>query len=69
MDTAGQEKYFAVTQMFYKRACGVLLVFDITSRESFEKMQDFWIKETVQNTGGDVIILIVGNKLDLEEKR
>jgi len=63
-DTAGQERYKAVTSSFYKSSVGALVVFDITKLSSFEKV-DTWIKELKEVAGNEVVILLVGNKVDL----
>jgi small GTP-binding protein len=66
-DTAGQEKYRGINRMYYRGASGAIFVFDITSNESFLKLES-WLKEFKQEVADGEIIL-VGNKLDLEEKR
>ena len=64
-DTAGQEKYRAMTKIFTKNAKIVIFVYAINNKTSFEEMKAFWIK-TIQETLGDEPILgIVGNKSDL----
>lgn len=63
-DTAGQEKFRNLTQQYYKNADGILLVFDVLSRESFEKVGD-WMKQIQSNTTPDSIpVLLLGNKSD-----
>jgi GTPase SAR1 family protein len=52
--------------MYYKNAIGACVVFDVTSRESFEKCQQ-WVKELNEKAGADIRIVIVGNKIDLDE--
>ena len=64
-DTAGQERYHSLAQMYYKNAIGACVVFDVTSRESFEKCQQ-WVKELNEKAAADLRILIVGNKIDLD---
>ena len=65
-DTAGQERYRSLAQMYYKNAIGACVVFDVTSRDSFEKCQQ-WVKELNEKAGADIRIVIVGNKIDLED--
>ena len=48
-DTAGQEKYRALTRVFYKNADVCILVYDITRKSSFEELKNFWIKEIKEN--------------------
>lgn len=67
-DTAGQEIYRSLSPMYIKNAHGVILVFDITNRDSFEEIP-YWI-----NTCNNVLtekadFILVGNKLDLENQR
>jgi len=67
-DTAGQERYRALAPMYYKGAKAALVVYDITSHDTFKKAKD-WVHELHQNAGPQIIIGFVGNKLDLQEKR
>ena len=68
-DTAGQEKFQNIAKQYYKGANGVLLIYDIGSRKSFERI-DFWLKELKENNRIDeLFICLVGNKVDLEDKR
>jgi small GTP-binding protein len=63
-DTAGQEKYRSLTKMFYKDASIVILVFDITRKDTFEEIRDFWLKQVKENSNEDIVISLVGNKED-----
>jgi len=68
-DTAGQERFRNITQQYYKGADGILLVYDITERNSFEKVRE-WMKQIQQNTNKEKIgIILVGNKCDLDERQ
>ena len=69
-DTAGQEIFHSLTKNFYRKADGIIIVFDITNKESFEKIHD-WIKSVHDNIDSyrEIHIIIVGNKTDLEESR
>ena len=68
-DTAGQERYRSLTSFFYRGASGCLCVFDITDRDSF-KMIPTWIKLFKEgNEGHKYIIIIVGNKCDVDEDK
>jgi len=66
-DTAGQERFHSITKNIYRNANGVLFVYDITNRESFNNIKN-WIRD-LQNVGNDVKAAILGNKLDLESNR
>ncbi|KAK6462807.1 ras family-domain-containing protein [Scheffersomyces coipomensis] len=67
-DTAGQERYKSLAPMYYRNANAALCVYDITSRSSFNKAQE-WIKELKRQATEGIVIALVGNKLDLEENR
>ena len=66
-DTAGQERYHSLTPMYYRGAKIGLVVFDITKPSSYEKMKQ-WCEEVTQ-ASKNIMITVVGNKLDLDEKR
>lgn len=65
-DTAGQERYRAITNTYYRQAIGVLLVYDISKRTSFESL-DKWLQEVRDHADEKVEIILVGNKSDLEK--
>ena len=67
-DTAGQEKFRNINTSYYKGANGILVVYDITNKESFEGLTS-WLIEIEKNSSKDVYKLLIGNKNDLEEKR
>ncbi|MCQ2815743.1 MAG: Rab family GTPase [archaeon] len=67
-DTAGQEQFQAITRSYYKGAVGALVVYDITRKDSFEHISN-WLREIKQHGSQDVVILLIGNKCDLEDKR
>ena len=64
-DTAGQEKYRALTKFFYKDAVVVILVYDITRVDSFENMKNYWYKQLQENCDKSIVIGVAGNKSDL----
>lgn len=66
-DTAGQERYRAITSAHYRRAVGALLVYDITKQSTFQNCLK-WMEELRQNAEPDIVIVLVGNKVDLAEK-
>ncbi len=66
-DTAGQEKYRAVNKMFYQDANVVILVLDITRRDTFEAIKSYWYTEIRDNAPKNVIFAIAANKCDLYE--
>ena len=67
-DTAGQEKYRTMTVQFYRNVSGVILVYDISKRETFDALQ-IWINDLKAKVGSDVmgLTMIVGNKIDKRE--
>ena len=67
-DTAGQERYKSITSVYYKGAKGAFIVYDITSRKSFDNV-DKWIEEIKEKTSKDIKLLVIGNKIDLNEQR
>ena len=69
-DTAGQEIFHSLTKNFYRKADGIIIVFDVTNRESFDKVHD-WVKSVYDNTDTyrEIQIILVGNKIDLELNR
>ena len=67
-DTAGQERFKNITASYYRGGNGVLLIYDITDRESFESL-NFWLIEIEKNANKNVKILLMGNNCDLEDKR
>ncbi|XP_057807713.1 ras-related protein RGP1-like [Salvia miltiorrhiza] len=67
-DTAGQERYRAVTSAYYRGAVGAMLVYDITNRQSFDHMAR-WLEELRGHADKNIVIMLVGNKSDLETDR
>ena len=66
-DTAGQERYSSVSKSFYRGSTGVVVVYDISSRKSFQNL-DRWVKEITNNKDYENLqMVIIGNKKDLEE--
>nr|XP_039323665.1 ras-related protein Rab-44 [Saimiri boliviensis boliviensis] len=67
-DTAGQERYHSMTRQLLRKADGVVLMYDVTSQESFAHVR-YWL-DCLQDAGADgVTILLLGNKMDCEEER
>ena len=70
-DTSGQERYQSLTKAFYKGASCCLVLYDITSSKTFSKVE-FWAKafqENISSNDSNALFVIVGNKIDLEDKR
>mmetsp|Transcript_9313 Transcript_9313/g.25637 ORF Transcript_9313/g.25637 Transcript_9313/m.25637 type:complete len:218 (-) Transcript_9313:14-667(-) len=67
-DTAGQESFRSITRSYYRGAAGALLVYDITRRETFQHLSR-WLDEARQNGNSDMVIMLIGNKCDMEDRR
>eukprot|EP00758_Cryptobia_borreli_P008459 Tbor_TRINITY_DN5390_c1_g2::TRINITY_DN5390_c1_g2_i1::g.5140::m.5140/K07877/RAB2A; Ras-related protein Rab-2A len=67
-DTAGQESFRSITRSYYRGACGAMLVYDVTRRETFAHLQS-WLEDTRANSNTAITIMLIGNKCDLETKR
>ncbi|XP_053985202.1 ras-related protein Rab-43 [Hylaeus volcanicus] len=67
-DTAGQERFRTITQSYYRSANGVIVVYDITKRSTFLSLQH-WVEEVRRYTSSHVLLVLVGNKCDLESLR
>jgi len=68
-DTAGQERFRTLTPSYYRGAQGAILVYDVTSRESFTKVEDWLTELETYSTNHDCIKMLVGNKCDMEAER
>ena len=67
-DTAGQERFRNVTKSYFQSSQGLLVVYDITDKESFEKI-NFWMENIKKNAPENVKLILVGNKCDLANER
>ena len=68
-DTAGQEKYRTLTKSYFKGAAGIILVYDVCDKASFENI-DYWIQMIRKNADDEhVELLLLGNKIDLINER
>ena len=67
-DTAGQENFRSITRAYFKKCVCAMIVYDITSKESFEHIQN-WIDDVHEQSPKTVLIVLIGNKIDLEERR
>ena len=66
-DTAGQEKYRSINKIFYQDTSIAILVFDITRKDTFEALKNYWYLELRDNSPKDIVIAIAANKCDLYE--
>ncbi|XP_051527797.1 ras-related protein Rab-25-like [Myxocyprinus asiaticus] len=67
-DTAGLERYRAITSAYYRGAVGALLVYDITKQLTYENVER-WLKELYDHADPHIVVMLVGNKSDLETLR
>jgi Ras-related protein Rab-1A len=67
-DTAGQERFRTLTASYYRGAHGIIVVFDVTERETFENVRQ-WMQEIERFASDNVCRVLVGNKCDLEDRR
>ncbi|KAK8638946.1 hypothetical protein V6N13_137354 [Hibiscus sabdariffa] len=69
-DTAGQERFRTLTGSYYRGAQGIILVYDVTRRETFTNLSDVWAKEVeLYSTNQDCIKILVGNIVDRDSER
>jgi len=67
-DTTGQERFRSITRSYYRKAACVLLVYDITRRETFDHLAT-WLEDARQHASSDMIIMLIGNKSDFAGNR
>ena len=67
-DTAGQERFRTITSSYYRGAQGIIIVYDITDKKSFDNVRQ-WLFEIDRYAGENICILLVGNKSELSNKR
>jgi Ras-related protein Rab-11A len=67
-DTAGQERYRSITSAYYRGAHGALVVYDITSKKTFDSVEK-WVNDLKTNGEPKMVIMVIGNKADKEEER
>ncbi|KAK2859007.1 hypothetical protein Q5P01_003627 [Channa striata] len=67
-DTAGQERYRSITKQFFRKADGVVVMYDVTEQESFQAVRP-WLINVQEAAGEGIAILLLGNKMDMEEDR
>jgi small GTP-binding protein len=66
-DTAGQERFKTITASYYKGAHGVIFVFDLSNRKSFENVQE-WASDVISSQNSTAVRALVGNKADLNAR-
>ena len=67
-DTCGQERFRSITRQYFKNSNGVLLVFDLTNKETIKKL-NVWLKDVTENINDDsCVIFLIGNKMDVKTR-
>ncbi|KAL3021868.1 hypothetical protein AAZX31_05G216300 [Glycine max] len=67
-DTAGQERYHSLAPMYYRGAAAAIVVYDITSMDSFVRAKK-WVREVQRQANSSLTMFLVANKADLEDER
>eukprot|EP00752_Nemacystus_decipiens_P001864 g1796.t1 len=67
-DTAGQERFRTITTSYFRGAQGILLVYDVTDKKSFNSIRN-WVAQIQQHADVAVNKILIGNKCDMEEDR
>ena len=67
-DSAGQEEFKAITRSYYRSSAAALVVFDLTRKDTFRNVAR-WVEDVKNNSNKDVIMVLVGNKCDLQQER
>ena len=66
-DTAGQDRFRAITKNYYKGANGIILIYDVTDVQTFQNVKN-WINQIKEEANPDVLVYLVGNKIDVQEE-
>jgi len=66
-DTAGQERFRTITSAYYRGADGIIVVYDVTHKESFEHVRE-WLQEVEKYANDSTVKLLVGNKSDRQDR-
>ena len=67
-DTAGQERFRSITSVYYKGTHGAIIVYDITSQNSFNSIEN-WYNDLKSYITEDILLILIGNKSDLKDSR
>ena len=69
MHSAGQERFRTITTAYYKGAHGIMLVYDITDKTTFEQISSTWLEAVRTNMTNTGEMILIGNKVDMEHLR
>jgi len=67
-DTAGQDRFRAITTAYYRGAMGIVLVYDITEEQSFLNVRN-WVTSIHEHGADNIVVVLVGNKCDMVDRR
>ena len=67
-DTAGQDRFRAITKNYYKGSHGIILIYDVTNLQTFENVKN-WVSQIREEAANNVVIYIAANKIDMETER
>ena len=67
-DTAGQDRFRAITKNYYKGSHGIILIYDVTNLQTFENVKN-WVNQIREEASTKVVIYIAANKIDMETER
>ncbi|XP_036417520.1 ras and EF-hand domain-containing protein [Colossoma macropomum] len=67
-DTAGQERFRSIARSYFRKAHGVLLLYDVTSESSFLNVRE-WMEQIQESTDGSIPLCVIGNKVDMRAER
>ena len=67
-DTLGQETFMSLAPLFFRRAVGAFLVYDVTSMESFQALER-WNEQLQKNTDTRIVGMLIGNKIDMMDRQ
>ena len=67
-DTSGEERFRSITKQYFKDTQGAFLIFDLTKKSTFDKL-NVWLEDLNDNAPEDVSIILVGNKMDIKDRK
>ena len=67
-DTAGQDRFRAITKNYYKGANGIILIYDVTSQKTYDNVKN-WVTQIREEASPNVVVYLCGNKIDMKEER
>ena len=67
-DTAGQDRFRAITKNYYKGANGIILIYDVTNPKTYDNVKN-WVTQIREEASPNVVVYLCGNKIDMEEER